>query len=327
MNEITKTGETLSDLKKHIDVIADNTKSKNTKLAYRSDWRTFEKWCDTKKLQSYPASINTVALYLAHLQKMRRKPSTIGRAMTSLKKYHQLQGAPNPVDERIRELLGGVRRMEGIYPSKKKPITLKILCRCLEMCSSDFMGIRNKALMLVGWTGAFRRSELAAMKVEDLEDDERGIIVTIRKSKTDQVGRGRTVGLPFVDFREELCAPRALRRWLGLSQIESGPIWRGIGHISKGMLHAPTYDAAIRGKQVSLIVKDMIQKAGFEPAGYSGHSLRAGLATSLAVAGIEERRIGDITGHRSVEVLRGYVRDGRVLVDHPILETLSNQDA
>jgi site-specific recombinase XerD len=323
--EIAKRAE-LETLEEGIKRIANESKAKNTRLAYRSDWRVFERWAESMGLEAYPAAPKTIALYIAHLQKLRRKPATVARHLTSIKKYHQLAGADHPITEHVRELLAGVRRLEGIYPSKKRPITLEVLRRCLEQSSSDFIGIRNKAILLVGWAGAFRRSELAAMTCEDLEDDEKGIIVTIRKSKTDQIGKGRRVGLPFVDHDHSLCAPRALRRWRDLSRIRTGPIWRRVGKHGRGSLYCWTDENAITGKNIALIVKEMVKAAGYDPAHYAGHSLRAGLCTTLAVAGIEERRIADITGHRSVEVLRGYVHDARILTDHPIIAALKASD-
>lgn len=324
MTAITKTVDNLAVLKSRVDTISENTKSENTKIAYRTDWKMFDAWCTKNDMQAFPAHPETVALYIAHQNVLRRKPTTITRSLTSIRKYHTLRGILSPVDDRIKELLKGIKRLEGYNIMKKKPITLKILTRILEKNENDFIGIRNRALLLVGWTAALRRSELAALNVEDLEDDEAGIIITIRKSKTDQFGKGRRIGLPFVDFNDRFCAPYWLRKWLKVAQIKAGPIWRSIGHQHKGALLAPVSEKAIRSREVARIIKRLVKNGGFDPDGYSGHSMRAGLATTLAVAGIEERRIQDVTGHRSVEILRGYIRDGRVLVNHPIVEVFSN---
>ena len=306
--------------------IAQQTKAQNTKRAYRSDLKQFTAWCDKYNLDSLPAKNETVALYMVHMDKIGRKPSTIRRAMTSINQAHVLAGHPEPVDARVLELKKGIHRIRGRARKKKIAITLERLRRFIITTPKDFIGTRDRALILVGWTAALRRSELCAIRYEDLEQRPEGIALTLPKSKTDQEGVGKKIGLPFVDGDQELCPVRALNKWLKLAQIKSGPVFTIIGRAGRDKMFHTVSEKAISDKRVSIIIKKAATRAGFDPEDYAGHSLRSGLITTLASAGIPEAGIMRISGHKSTEMLREYIQDGGLFQDHPITTLFSCRD-
>lgn len=309
--------------------ISTQTKSESTKRSYRSDWRLFESWCDDHKQVSLPATSETVGLYIVYLDKIGRKPSTIRRALTSINQAHALSGDPQPVDARVLELKKGIQRMRGVAKKKKTALTLERLRRVILSTPSDYIGIRDKAMLLVGWATALRRSELAGIQYADLEEQPEGIAVLIRRSKSDQEGAGRKVALPFIDREQSMCPVRALRRWTRLSQnkegktIDDGPVFRIVGKGGRNRLVYFCREQGISDKRISIIVKLAVKRAGYDPAEYSGHSLRSGLATTLAHAGISESGIMGITGHKSTAMLREYIQEGALFVDHPLISLFS----
>jgi site-specific recombinase XerD len=306
--------------------IALQTKSVNTKRAYRSDLKLFVAWCDEHNLDSLPATNDAVALYMVYMDKIGRRPSTIRRALTSINQAHVLAGHPEPVDARVLELKKGIHRIRGRARKKKIAITLERLRRFIITTPNDFIGTRDRALLLVGWTAALRRSELCAILHEDLEERPEGFALTLPRSKTDQEGVGRKIGLPFVDGEPTLCAVRALRKWLKLAKIESGPVFRIIGRSGYNKMFHIAGEKSISDKRVSLIIKSAARRAGYESAEYSGHSLRSGLVTTLAHAGISETGIMGITGHKTSEMLREYIHEGQLFQDHPITSLFSCRD-
>ena len=316
MLEIKKESE-IARLSKEVDYIASQTKSEATKKAYASDLRRFKQWCSENDQQSFPATPDTVALYIVSMDRLALKPSTIRRAMSAISQVHVLAGQVSPVTHRVLEIKKGIHRIRGTAQTPKTAITLEILRRVINHIPPTFLGARNKAVLLVGWVGALRRSELCSINYADLNEEESGICVTIRSSKTDQEGHGRKIGLPFIDNEPALCPVRNLRRWLRLSAITEGPVFVGVGkgaHLFFGM----KAEDPISPKTVGLIVKRCVKDADYDPRNFAGHSLRSGLATSLARAGIDERRIAKITGHKNMETLRRYIQDGELFRDHPV---------
>lgn len=319
MTKIIKSQTEIAELSKDAAEIAERTKSESTKKAYRSDLRIFKEWCEGLKLEHLPAEPETVALYVVHLDKQGRKPATIRRAMTSISQAHLLSGHDSPVTERVLEIKKGIHRIRGTAQAHKQALTIHRLRRCIEHTPPDFLGARDKAVLLVGWVGALRRSEICAIDFDDLETVEEGIAVTIRVSKTDQEGEGRKIGLPFIDSEPRLCPVRALRHWLHLACIEDGPVFLGIGKGGHKMFGSTKLNR-LGSRTIGGIVKRAAKRAGYESANFSGHSLRSGLATTLARAGIDERRIANITGHKSMKTLRVYIQDGELFNDHPVLK-------
>jgi site-specific recombinase XerD len=312
-----KTG--LERLENSLGELAKHTKSDSTKAAYASDWSKFREWCDTWQCEALPATPRTIALYVAWLDQEGRVVSTIQRNLTAINQAHAIAGFDRPVDARLREILKGLRRMRGIRPTKKKAITLDLLRRMVQLTPGGALGVRDRALLLVCWTAALRRSELVALNVDDLETRDKGLVLHVRKSKTDQNSEGRQIGIPFIDAEKRLCAPRALRTWLDLANIREGAIFRPVGASGRNKIIAETIGDRLSDRQVAYAVKAAAKRAGLDPKEFAGHSLRSGLATSLASVGVDDRRIQEITGHRSIAVLRGYIQSGAIFSDHPVL--------
>lgn len=305
--------------------IGEHTKSEATKKAYASDTKQFSLWCASVGLQALPADPETVALYIVAADQSGLRPSTIRRHLTSIAQEHLLAGYDSPVNAQVLELKKGIHRLRGRRSEKKQAITLDRLRRILENTPCDFLGIRDRAIMLVGWTGALRRSEICGIDVEHLENHAEGIAVCLPHSKTDQEGAGRKIGLPFVDADQTMCAARAIRKWLELAQITSGAVFLGVGKGGKDRFFGQPRSSRLVDQEISRIIKRACARAGYDPREYSGHSLRSGLATTLAHAGTEERRIADITGHRKLETLREYIRAGSLFVAHPVIALFSGE--
>lgn len=308
----------IAKLRKHEIEISEHSKAENTKRGYSSDWRKFVEWCLSVDLSPHPAEPDTIRLFLAYLDLSGKKPSAIGRMLTSIRQAHVLAGLENPVTEQVRETCKAIYRLRGTIKTKKSALTVDKLQRLLSFVGSDFLGLRDRAILLVGWTAALRRSEIVALDVPDIKEETLGLVLTVRRSKTDQEGRGKQIGLPFVDSDIRFCAARALKKWLSVAQITDGPIFRSIGKSGRGAMFACLQER-LSEKGVSRIVKWYAEKAGYNPIHFGGHSLRSGLCTTLASIGIEERKIMMISGHKSLPMLREYIQSGELFTQHPIL--------
>lgn len=274
-----------------------NSISAATKRAYGADIRHFE-----ASGGIIPATPQQVAEYLAGLAQT-HKAATISRRLASLSKAHRAHGEDDPGKaEIVKSTMRGIRRMIGTAQREAKPLLKEDLFAILERMGDRPKDIRDKALLLIGFAGAFRRSELIGLDRADIEQVRQGIVTTLRHSKTDQVGAGRKVGIPF--GRTRWCPVRHLADWLDHARIEGGPIFRVMDR------HGNVGDQGLSGEAVSIIVKQRVEAAGFDPDAYSGHSLRAGLATSAAMAGASTWKIRAQTGHASDAMLARYIRDG-----------------
>jgi integrase len=281
----------------------------NTRRAYRSDWEHFTHWCTAYELASLPATPETVALYLAALAGV-AKVSTVGRRLTAIAKAHRAAGHETPTrSEAVHLTMRGIRRTHGVAPTQKAPAVLADLRAMLAACPDNVIGTRDRAILLLGFAGAFRRSELVALDVADLAFGERGMTVRLRRSKGDQEGEGTKKGIPF--GRHGLTCPvTAVRDYMDMSHITDGALFRPINR------HGQIGEARLGDKAVALVVKRAAAAAGLDPTHYAGHSLRAGLATAAAAGGAQERDIMRQTGHRSVQMLRRYIRDADLFRDN-----------
>jgi site-specific recombinase XerD len=288
---------------------ANANRSAATERAYLSDWADFSRWADAHQLVALPAQPETVALYLTHLAATHR-PSTIGRRVASISIMHRRNGFDTPTTSpAVREVLKGIRRTLKTAQRQAAPATIGEIRRIVAHLSDDLLASRDRALLLVGFAGALRRSELVALDLDDLCDRPEGIVATVRCSKTDQEGEGRDVAIPY-GRDSETCPVTALRTWLGRSAISAGPVFRSVdrhGNVSRHRLS---------DRAVALMVKRRVREAGLDPTSYSGHSLRAGFATTAAANGATERAIATQTGHQSMEVLRRYIRMGTIWSDN-----------
>lgn len=280
----------------------DAARSDSTRRAYRADWRHFSDWCAANALEALPAAGSTLALYLtAHAGTL--KTSTLERRLVAIAQAHRAAGHTSPTtDAGVQSVRRGIRRKVGTAQIGKAALLTDDIKAMLAALPDTTAGIRDRALLLVGFAGAFRRSELVALDVTDVEITRDGAIVTVRRSKTDQEGAGRRVGIPR-GRHTATCPVRALSAWL--EQLDrDGPIFRAVDKQHR------IRSTRLSGYDVARIVKRTAERAGLDPTRYAGHSLRAGLATSAAAAGVEERAIMAQTGHKSVTVARRYIRDG-----------------
>lgn len=285
-------------------------KAKNTRRAYRSDWRDFEKWAAQAGVTALPAAPATVGLYLA-TRAATLRPATLARRLVALTLAHRAAG--HALDTRapeIHETMAGIRRTHGTAQRGKAPILTADLRRLVTALPDTPVGRRDRALLLLGFAGAFRRSELVGLDRDDLEFTADGLVVTLRRSKTDQDGQGRMIGVPY-GGTPATCPVRALEAWIAAGDIGSGPVFRGARGRS-GRIGA----RRLCDRSVALIVKRAAKRADLDPQRFAGHSLRAGLATSAAQGGASERAIMAQTGHRSTAMVRRYIRQGSLFEEN-----------
>lgn len=281
-----------------------HSKADNTLRAYRSDWRSFEDWCNGQGAHALPAAPEVVALYLTFLAGQGIKSSTIQRRVTAISQAHQAAGVDNPTrHQAVKAVMAGIRRVHGTRQEGKAPALTDDIRAMLDTLPQNLLGLRDRALLLVGFAGALRRSELVGLDVANVEQTKQGLVVTLYRSKTDQEGAGRKVGVPY-GSNPDTCPVRAFQGWLEASGITSGPLFRSVNR------HGQLQAGRLSDKAVALVVKRAAEAAGLDATRYAGHSLRAGLATAAAAAGVSERAIMNQTGHRSVNMVRRYIREG-----------------
>jgi site-specific recombinase XerD len=285
--------------------LAQASKSAATWRAYRSDLRHYSAWCERRDLEPLPSDPATVCLYLRDLAAEGYKPSTLQRRLTSLSQAHKAGGHPSPTSHpSVRTVLQGIRRTVGAEVRRVTPATTDVLRAMVETCGEDPAGVRDRALLLLGFATALRRSELVSLDVGDVTEVPEGLRVRLRRSKTDQAGEGRTLGVPYGSHLET-CPVRAVQAWLALSGHEVGPLLLPVSR------HGRIGSRRLSGSAVAEVVKRRAEAAGLEGT-YSGHSLRAGFATSASAGGASDREVMRVTGHKSHRMLDVYVREGRL---------------
>lgn len=287
----------------------EHNRSSATQRAYRSDWRIFEAWCADRGTQALPAEAATVAVFLASEASNGRRPATLGRRLAAIRAAHRAAGHEPPTGaELVQATHRGIRRTIGVAQTKKAPATADQVLAMVGQCPSTLRGQRDCALLLLGFAGAFRRSELAGLRLEDLESVSEGLRIHLRRSKTDQEGAGRVVPIP----RGRLACPvAAVRAWIDAAGLVTGPVFRRLG---KG---GRVLTTGLSPYSVGRVVKQYAEAVGLDPRAYGGHSLRAGFLTSAALGGANLFRLMDQSGHRSVQTLRGYVRRAEEFRQHP----------
>jgi len=287
--------------------LAKAEKAASTRKAYGTDFRLFKVYCDAKGVSALPASPETVAAYLA-TEAQNAKPSTIGRRVAAIRYAHKLAGLETPTDaEGVKATMRGIRRTFGGARNKKAPAVAAKMHSMVALAPEGLAGLRDRALLLLGFAGAFRRSELVDLDVGDIAETETGLLVTIRGSKTDQERQGVTIAIARGDIA---CPVKALRAWLDAAGIEAGPIFRPIDR------HGNLLPSRLTAQSVANIVKAYAARAGFDASTFSGHSLRSGFLTSAAGKGASIFKMMDVSRHKSVDTLRGYVRDAELFKDH-----------
>jgi site-specific recombinase XerD len=282
----------------------------STRRAYRAGLSDFRAWCAAQGLQALPATPDVVARYLTALAKAGRKVSTIEQRVAAIRWIHEARDHESPTSSKlVRATMQGIRRELGVAPKRKAPATVDRLAAMVSHADPDTLkGLRDRALLLFGFASALRRSELVALAVEDLEHTERGLLVCVRRSKTDQEGRGHQRAVIY-GTRSELCPVKAVSRWIEAADIKSGLVFRSVtrhGHVN----------GSLSTRAVAEIVKTYARLAGLDPGEFAGHSLRAGFVTSAAEKGATADRIMDHTGHKSVAMVRTYTRRADAFANH-----------
>jgi site-specific recombinase XerD len=300
----------LASLREEAEHNAERAQAAATIRAYRFDWACFTKWCAQHGFESLPAKPETVALYITDMAKS-RKTATVSRRLTTITKAHREQGYANPVEDLVvQQVWRGIRNRYGIGKTAKSAAkTADVRAMVATLNLDRLIGIRDRCLLVVGFAGAFRRSELVALNVGDIAEEASGLRVQIRRSKTDQEAEGASIGLPYgSDILT--CPVRCYRDWLAVSEITDGPVFRAITR------HGRMAATRLTDRTVARVVKRTAEAAGYNPQSYAGHSLRSGLITSAAEAGVSDRNIMRHSRHKSVTVMHGYIQNATVFRDN-----------
>lgn len=297
------------------------SKADSTVRAYTSDARVFQDWCARFGFRSLPASPEAVAGFLAHEAEAGRSTSTIGRRLAAIRYAHKLAKQPDPTDdEGIHAVMKGIRRRVGTAPTQKAAATAEILAALLMRTPNTLTGKRDRALLALGFTGAFRRSELVALDVADLRDDPEGLRVTVRRSKVDQEGRGFEKAIPTGRFIQPV---RLVREWLDAAGITEGPVFRPISRSGRVRTQPGTWLSGhtvqpprLADRSVANILQAYCAAAGLDASTFGAHSLRAGYITTAAERGADLARIMDQSGHRDPRTVVGYIRRANAFKGH-----------
>ena len=293
-----------------------SSKASNTARAYKSDFNDFGLFCVKNAFKSLPSEPKIVSLYLTYLSTKNLKISTLKRRLVSIGVIHKLKGhyldTKHPA---IIENLMGIKRRKGSIQNGKKPIlinNLKVLIDVIdEQNKEQIKKLRDRSIILIGFSGGFRRNEIVSLDYDDLDFVNEGLKINIKKSKTDQFGEGTVKALPYFD-NSRYCPVISLKNWLSISGINSGSLFR---RFSKG---SRLTENRLTDQTVALLIKEYLKMAGIDNKNYSGHSLRSGFATSAAEAGAEERSIMAMTGHKSTEMVRRYIKEANLFKNNAL---------
>ena len=293
-----------------------NSKANNTVRAYKSDFNDFGIFCAQNGFKSLPSDPKIVSLYLTYLSTKNAKMSTLKRRLVSIGVIHKLKGlyldTKHPA---IIENIMGIKRRKGSLQKAKKPILINNLKKIINVIDQEkkeeIKKLRDRSIILIGFSGGFRRNEIVSIDCDDLDFVPEGLKISIRRSKTDQFGEGFTKALPYFD-NSQYCPVVSLKKLLDLSKINTGPVFRRFIKGSK------LSEYRLTDQTVALLIKKYINLAGIDSRNYSGHSLRSGFATSAADSGVEERNIMAMTGHKSAEMVRRYIKDANLFKNNAL---------
>ena len=300
--------ETLKNLK--------SSKAINTVRAYKSDFNDFSLFCSQNGFKSLPSDPGILSLYLTHLSSKDIKISTLKRRLVSIGVIHKLRGhyldTKHPL---IIENIMGIKRRKGSIQKGKKPLLinyLKNIINVIDYINKDEINkLRDRSIILIGFSGGFRRNELVSLDFEDLDFVDEGLKVNLKKSKTDQFGEGLVKGIPYFD-NEKYCPVVSIQKWIQKSNINSGPLFR------KFLKGSSLSDKRLSDQTVALLIKEYLKLAGIDNKHYSGHSLISGFSTSSAESGAEERSIMNMTGHKSPEMVRRYIKEANLFKNNAL---------
>ena len=293
-----------------------SSKAKNTIRAYKSDFKDFGLFCAQNGYKSLPSEPKIVSLYLTYLSIKEAKISTLKRRLVSIGVIHRLKG--HYLDTKhpsIIENIMGIKRRKGSIQKSKKPILISNLKQLVDVIdqenNQEIKKLRDRSIILIGFSGGFRRNEIVSLDYDDLDFVEEGLKIQIRRSKTDQFGEGLVKALPYFDG-SKYCPVISLKNWIEISKIDSGPLFRRFIKGSK------LSENRLTDQTVALLIKKYLKLAGIDSKNYSGHSLRSGFATSAAESGAEERSIMTMTGHKSTEMVRRYIKEANLFKNNAL---------
>ena len=293
-----------------------NSRANNTVRAYKSDFNDFGIFCSQNGFKSLPSEPKIVSLYLTHLSTKNAKMSTLKRRLVSIGVIHKLKGhyldTKHPA---IIENIMGIKRRKGSIQKAKKPILINNLKKIINVIDQqgkeEIKKLRDRSIILIGFSGGFRRNEIVSLDFDDLDFVEEGLKINIKRSKTDQFGEGFIKALPYFDS-SQYCPVVSLKKWIEISKIKSGPVFRRFVKGSK------LSENRLTDQTVALLIKEYLNLAGIDSKNYSGHSLRSGFATSAADSGVEERSIMAMTGHKSTEMVRRYIKEANLFKNNAL---------
>jgi len=293
-----------------------SSKAKNTVRAYKSDFKDFGIFCAQNGFKSIPSEPKIVSLYLTHLSTNEAKISTIKRRLVSIGVIHKLKGhyldTKHPM---IIENILGIKRRKGSIQIGKKPLLINNLKLIIDVIDKnnyeDLKKLRDRSIILMGFSGGFRRNEIVSLDCDDLDFVAEGLKINLKRSKTDQFGEGSVKGLPYFD-NTQYCPVLSLKNWIEASKISSGPLFR---RFSKG---SKLTENRLTDQTVALLIKKYLKLAGIDNKNYSGHSLRSGFATAAAESGANERNIMAMTGHKSTEMVRRYIKEANLFKNNAL---------
>jgi site-specific recombinase XerD len=314
-----KMSEIITDIKAlHQETLLNlkSSKANNTVRAYKSDFKDFGLFCAQNGFKSLPSEPKIVSLYLTHLSTKDIKMSTLKRRLVSIGVIHKLKG--HYLDTKhpsIIENIMGIRRRKGSIQKGKKPLLINSLKTIINVIDEDenqeIKKLRDRSIILIGFSGGFRRNEIVSLDYDDLDFVTEGLKINLKKSKTDQFGEGTLKGLPYFE-NKKYCPVLSLKKWIETADINSGPLFR---RFSKG---SKITDKRLTDQTVALLLKKYLKLGGIDSKNYSGHSLRSGFATSAAESGAEERTIMAMTGHKSTEMVRRYIKEANLFKNNAL---------
>ena len=293
-----------------------NSKANNTVRAYKSDFNDFGLFCVQNGFKSIPSEPKIVSLYLTYLSTKGIKMSTLKRRLVSIGVIHKLKGYYlDTKHPSIIENIMGIKRRKGSSQKGKKPLIIKDLKHVInaidETKYEEIKKLRDRSIILIGFSGGFRRNEIVSLDYDDLDFVQEGLKIRLKRSKTDQFGEGSLKGLPYFD-NSQYCPVVSIRKWIKISKIQSGPLFRRFIKGSK------LSENRLSDQTVALLIKNYLKIAGIESRNYSGHSLRSGFATSAAESGAEERSIMAMTGHKTTQMVRRYIREANIFKNNAL---------
>ena len=293
-----------------------SSKANNTIRAYKSDFNDFGLFCAQNGFKSLPSEPKIISLYLTHLSTREVKMSTLKRRLVSIGVIHKVKGhyldTKHPT---IIENLMSIRRRKGSVQIGKKPLLINSLKEIINTIDKEIINeikkIRDRSIVLIGFSGGFRRNEIVSLDYDDLDFVSEGLKINIKRSKTDQFGEGSIKALPYFE-NSQYCPVVSIQKWLKISKINNGSLFRRFNKGSK------LSDKRLTDQTVALLIKKYLEMAGINSKNYSGHSLRSGFATSAAESGAEERSIMAMTGHKSTEMVRRYIKEANLFKNNAL---------